>query len=409
MSGPPSSDTLSPSLLLDLAVLEEPYAFFRRLVAEAPVWLIPGTDVVVVSSYAGVIEAANRTADFSSNLRGIVYRAEDGLPSVMPFDTAGMDTLATADPPLHTAHRSAVFPELVARRMATMRPDVERLVDAHLSACLGGSVEFMHAVASAVPIRVVSDLVGFRDADPEMLLAAAFESTAVMSGVASLEGVSTHMANSMMVLGWVIDQVSTATPDSGGLLGVMASAIAAGDLSHMEGVVILQLLLSAGGESTTSLLTNAVEQLARDHALQAELRARPDLITPFVEEMLRLESPFRYHLRSVARDAELLGAPVSAGSTMLLLWAAANRDPAQFDRPDEIVLDRAAPRHHLAFGRGIHLCVGAPLARLEADVVLRALLARTAHFELDPADPPVRENSLMVRRFSRLPLLTKLA
>jgi len=120
--------------------------------------------------------------------------------------------------------------------------------------------------------------------------------------------------------------------------------------------------------------------------------------------MLRLESPFRYHLRHAPKATDLRGVAVPAGATVLLLWGAANRDPAEYERPDEVVLDRSAPRHHLAFGRGIHLCVGAPLARLEAQVILGEILRRTAHFELDPDDPPVREHSLVVRRFRRLPL-----
>ena len=91
---------------------------------------------------------------------------------------------------------------------------------------------------------------------------------------------------------------------------------------------------------------------------------------------------------------------------MLLLWGAANRDPAEYDRPSEVVLDRTAPKHHLGFGRGIHLCVGAPLARLEAEIVLTQMLERVGQFTHDPAHPPTRVNSLMVRRFERLQLAT---
>src|SRR5262249_48913538 len=96
---------------------------------------------------------------------------------------------------------------------------------------------------------------------------------------------------------------------------------------------------------------------------------------------------------------------IAEGSTVLLFWGAANRDPAVYERPDDVVLDRAAPRHHLGFGRGIHLCVGAPLARLEAEIVLTRFLERTAHITLDPDDSAERVNSLMVRRFRRLPLV----
>jgi cytochrome P450 len=403
-------EELSAGLLLDPEVVADPYPFYRRLVADAPVWRVPGTDIVLVTSFAGVTEAANRVADFSSTLRGMVYRSDDGTPAVMPFDTGGMDALATADPPVHTRHRGAVFPELVARRMATMRPDVEQLAETHIKACLTrGDVEFMHDVANAVPIRVVTNLIGFTNADPDMLLTAAFESTATMAGTQSRDEIGVRMGNSMMSLGWITDQVSASTVDSPGLLGAMATAVANGELTELEAIVITQTLLSAGGESTTSLLGNAVAQLATDQVLQSQLRAEPELVTPFIEEMLRLESPFRYHLRHAPHDTELLGTPVPAGATVLLMWGAANRDPAVYERPDDVVLDRASPRHHLGFGRGIHLCVGAPLARLEAEVVLRCLLANTANFALDASDPPERENSLMVRRFRRLPLAVSAA
>ena len=186
---------------------------------------------------------------------------------------------------------------------------------------------------------------------------------------------------------------------------MIGAAVAAGDLEFGEGLVIMHTLLSAGGESTTSLLGNAIHMLALNPELQGRIRDEPRLVMPFVEEALRLESPFRYHLRHATRTTEVHGVPIAAGSTVLLFWGAANRDPAEYDRPDDVVLDRPAPRHHFAFGRGIHFCVGAPLARLEAEIVLTRLLARTEHFALDRDHPPARVDSLMVRRFGTLPLL----
>ena len=126
--------------------------------------------------------------------------------------------------------------------------------------------------------------------------------------------------------------------------------------------------------------------LAVTPELQTRLRDEPRSLRPSSKKSCALESPFRYHLRHVPRTSELCGVDIPADSTMLLFWGAANRDPAEYERPDEVVLDRPAPRHHLAFGRGIHLCVGAPLARLEAQVILTQLLERTAHFALDPDD-----------------------
>jgi cytochrome P450 len=178
----------------------------------------------------------------------------------------------------------------------------------------------------------------------------------------------------------------------------------AGDLGVTDAYSVMATLLSAGGESTTSLLGNALHHLATHPELQAQLREDPELLTPFIEEVLRLESPFRYHLRHTPNATDLQGVEIPAGAAVLLLWGAANRDPAEFEQPDDVDLHRKAPRHHLGFGRGIHLCVGAPLARLEAAVILHEVLRRTSHLELDVDDAPVREQSLVVRRFRRLPL-----
>jgi cytochrome P450 len=172
----------------------------------------------------------------------------------------------------------------------------------------------------------------------------------------------------------------------------------------LEAASILHILLSAGGESTTSLLGNAVRLLAERPELQAQLRDSPGLIPRFVEEVLRLESPFRYQMRSVTRDTTLGGVSIPAEATLLLLFGAANRDAAEFDRPDELDLHRRQPRQHLAFGRGIHYCVGAPLARVEARIVISVLLDRTTSITLDPQHQPRWVQSLMVRRHEELPL-----
>jgi cytochrome P450 len=264
----------------------------------------------------------------------------------------------------------------------------------------------MGAVANAIPIRVVSRLIGWENEDPDRLLAAAFDSTAVVRATASYAEIVDSIARSAEIMEWITGQLDDAVVNSAeGILGAIAAAINTGDLEHTAGIVIMHTLLSAGGESTTSLIGNAIHLLATDQDLQERVREDPGLVTPFIEEVLRLESPFRYHLRHVPADCELSGVIVPAGSTVLLMWAAANRDPAEFDRPDLVVLDRPSARHHLGFGRGIHLCVGAPLARLEAEVVLTRLLERTERFSLDAENAPARESSLMVRRFSRLPVV----
>jgi cytochrome P450 len=408
LSGIPTRDDLPAGLLLAPAVVADPTAFYHRLIDEAPVWHVPGTDVVIVSSFAAVTEATSRIDDFSSNLRGLLYRTGDGTPGVLPFDVGeGLQALATADPPMHTVHRNAVFPELVARRMAALRPEIEDLAQAHIAPALTHSpIEFMDEIANAIPIRVVSKLIGFHDEDPDELLATAFASTAMLAATASMDEIHALMEQSLASFGWMSEQLADRPAD--GILGLVSHAVACGEFDLGVGLTIIHTLLSAGGESTTSLLGNAVHMLATMPELQHRLRADPTLMTPFIEEALRLESPFRYHMRYVTHPTELCDVTIPAGSTMLLFWGAANRDPAEYDRPDDVVLDRTSPRHHLAFGRGIHLCVGAPLARLETEIILTQFLQHTSNFALDPEKPPTRVNSLMVRRWSSLPLLTTL-
>src|SRR5262245_27958797 len=159
----------SAALLLDASVIDDPYAFYRRLLAEAPVWCIPDSEIVIVSSYDAVTEVVSRVDDFSSNLHALLYRGALGTPALMPFEP-GLQTLAIADPPVHTAHRGAVFPELIARRMAALRTDIEALAEEHLAKALPGPrLEVMHSLGNAIPIRVVSQLVGFQAADPALL------------------------------------------------------------------------------------------------------------------------------------------------------------------------------------------------------------------------------------------------
>jgi cytochrome P450 len=401
---------MDPTKFLDRATVDDPIDFYRALVAEAPVWPIPNTDVVVVSSYAAVTEATNRVAEFSSNLRNLLCRDASGLPAVLPFDVGDAgQALATADPPMHTRHRSALAPVFTARRMATLRDEVGAVAHPRVDAALAaGSCEFMDAVANAVPIRIVSRLIGFEQEDPDRLLAAAFDSTAMLAVAEPSDVILDAMARSSVVIDWLQAQLQRAVDHGAdGILGALAEAIRTTEMTFDESLVIVATLLSAGGESTTGLMGNAVHLLATKPELQDRLRAEPELLDPFIEEALRLESPFRHHLRHVPKTTQLDGVEVPAGATMLLMWAAANRDLDEYERPDDVVLNRVAPRHHLAFGRGIHLCLGAPLARLETEVVLRHLLERTEQLELDADRPIERVNSIMVRRFERLPLILR--
>jgi cytochrome P450 family 144 len=394
------------SLLLDPMVIDDPYPFYRQLRDEAPVWEVPGTGLFTVSTFDLVAEATSRVEDFSSNLRSVLYRDDKGLPCRIAFGDGTGHVLATADPPAHALQRSTVFPELVAKRMDALEPDVFDLADACVTQALAdGTIEFMTAIGNVVPITMISRLIGFHDSDLRQLLRAAFDSTEMLAATLSLDELTELMTRSSEVQSYIAGQVSAAVKEpSEDLLGAVARGLQEGVFDEFGAIVTLQTLLSAGGESTTSLLGNSVRILAKDQELQQHLRHSPEQIPTFVEEALRLESPFRFHMRSVPKDTTLGDSGIPADSTVLLLWGSANRDPDEFERPDEIDLERPIPRHHVAFGRGLHHCVGAPLARIEARIVLTVLLERTASITLDSRHAPRWVDSLMVRRHERLPV-----
>ena len=390
--------------LLDAAVIDDPYPFYRQLQSNAPVWEAGGSGVFTVSTFELVSEATGRVDDFSSNLLCLLYRGDDGLPCRLPFSEPDVQVLATADPPAHALHRGTVFPELVARRMDELAPAIADVANKCVREAIArGTVEFMSAIGNVVPITMISRLIGFSDADPDQLLRAAFDSTAMLGSTLTMDQLVARVAHLAEIQAWIADQLANAMRDpADDLLGAVARGVDAGVFSEFAADGMLQTLLSAGGESTTSLLGNAVRILAEQPELQEHLRENLDLIPAFVEEAVRLEAPFRYHMRSVPRDTELGGVDIPAGSTVLMLWGAANRDGNEFERPDDVDLQRRAPRHHLAFGRGIHYCVGAPLARTEARTVLTVLLERTKSIALDPEHAPQWVNSLMVRRHEHL-------
>jgi cytochrome P450 family 144 len=399
------STDIPGTMLLDPKVIDDPYPFYRRLHAESPVWKVPGTEVCIVSSFALVVEATGRVDDFSSILHHLLYRGVDGLPARLAFGE-GTQVLAVADPPLHTVHRKVVFPDLMSRRMSGLEAEVTEVAEHCINQVLNDqAVDFMSTVGNVVPITLITQLIGFRDGDLRSLLRAAFDSTALVGGRLTLDELNALMLKSAETYAWITDQLSSyGAKSEGEILGTIARGIDDGALSEEDGVIILQNLLGAGGESTTSLLGNSVRLLAEHPELQHQLRAEPELVPTFIEEALRLESPFRFLFRHTPHDTALGGVDIPAGTTVLLFWGAANRDAQQFDEPDEVRLDRPAPRHHLAFGRGIHHCVGAPLARLEARVVLTKLLERAGTFRLGGDQLPRWFDSLQVRRHEYLPI-----
>ncbi|MEV6561333.1 cytochrome P450 [Nocardia sp. NPDC051756] len=393
--------------LFEPSLLDDPYPLYARLRTGSPVHRVADTGFFLVSRWDLVVEATGRTADFSSNLTGALIRRPDGSSAVFGLDDRrdAVHVLATGDDPAHLRHRKLVLPALVAKRIRALEPTIAATVDRLWEKGFDGErIEWMAAMGDRLPMTVVAGLIGLPGGDVAQLMNWGYTSTELLAGVVTTERLGAVVTASVELAGYLYEKfaIACAAPQDD-LLGDLARACGAGDLSREVAVLILVQLVGAGGESTAGLLGNAARLLATDQPMQRRVRAEPHLLEPFLEETLRLESPFRAHHRHVVGDTELGGVELPAGSHLLLLWGAANRDPAVFAEPDEIRLNRRVPRGHLAFGKGIHFCVGAALARLEVRIAIAALLERTAEFHLVP-DAAHWVPSIFVRRHQRLTL-----
>jgi cytochrome P450 len=338
-----------------------------------------------------------------------------GEPQVFDLSNFGgaIDAIANADEPSHSVHRKLVLPHVTPKVVAlleeTLREWAVELIDPLVDE---GGGDFVHRVANPLPTRAMALVVGLPLEDVDRLLDWAMTGTEILAGTTTPERMGLVAAKTGQMAAYLLGQLqhALAAPEaqpSPGVIGELARGVREGLISESDGASILVVLAGAGGESTSSLTGNAVRILAEQPDLQQELRVKPQLIPEFVEEAVRLESSFRGHYRHVKRDTKLGDAELSAGSRIMLLWAAANRDPKMFENPDSVDIHRSSLREHLAFGRGIHFCVGARLARLETRVILEEMLARTRCFALDPRRPPRYVSSIFVRRHAEIRLITE--
>jgi cytochrome P450 len=395
-----------PLAFFDADTIQNPYPLYDRLRAQGPVHRMADSGFYLVCDWAAVNDAVNRPDEFSSNLTATMTFTADG--TVVPFelDQLGGPThiLATADDPAHAVHRKLLVPQLAAKKIRLMEVFIAETFDRlWVEGMKEGRIEWMSALANTLPMTVVARLIGVPSEDVDKLIRWACASTQLLDGLVDHEKLTASGVAAMELGNYIHGHFVNAVADpQDNLLGALASTCVSGDFDQLTAQLMMIILFSAGGESTGSLLGNSMEILATRPEIQGQVRESPELLGPFIEESLRYEPPFRGHYRHVVRDTSLAGTELPAGSRLLLLWGAANRDPAKFDAPNEFRLDRPGGKEHITFGKGVHFCVGAALARLEAHIVLRAALDRTSWIDAVDAGPWL--SSVLVRRREHLRL-----
>src|SRR5215831_10183819 len=369
-------------------VVQEPHAFYAALRREAPLYRLPNGAYYLISRYRDVRDAAMNPEVYSSNLVAVLLQGLE-QPDLLALEgsaTGSADALAIADPPVHARQRALSNKAFSMRRVAALEPAVRALAETLVGAILpqGGarwnSADWMREVAVPLPMTIIAGLIGLPSEDIPQLKRWSDAAVSLLSGVntpAQLAESARQAGELAAYFSQQVDEAALAPKDD--LLGELVRACRGSEaLTREEVVSILLQILTAGNESTTSLIGSALLLLLENPQVEKRIRADRTLLEPFIEEVLRLESPFHGHFRVVRRDTEVAGEPLPKGSRVMLLWGAANRDGDEFPNPDAIDLARPNGRAHLAFGFGIHHCIGAALARLETRVALETLLARTS-------------------------------
>jgi cytochrome P450 len=392
--------------LFDDVCIQDPYPLYQRMLASGPVHPIGDSGFHAVCDWDAINDAIARPEDFSSNLTATMTFQPGG--TVIPFEMEGLGgqshVLATADDPAHAVHRKTLLPQLAAKRIRELEPFIAATTDQLWNDNVGnGRIEWMGAMANRLPMMIVGRLIGVPDEDVDKLVRWGYSATQMVEGLVSRDQLAAAGVAVMELGGYIDEQLGRAAADpQDDLLGDLVTACAAGVIEPSTALFMLITLFSAGGESTASLIGSAASILASRKDIQQQVRDDPALLGAFLEEVLRFEPPFRGHYRHVVRDTTLGGFELTAGSRLLLLWGAANRDSSHFDDPDEFRLGRVGGRGHITFGKGAHFCVGAALARLEAKIVIGSLLERTSTVSVVQSTRWLP--SLLVRRLEHLEL-----
>jgi cytochrome P450 len=392
----------------DADIAQDPFAYWDYLRSRGPVFREPHYGVVAVTGYQEVQAAFKDVGSFSA------VNAIGGPFPPLPFTPKGDDIseqieahrhefpifehMVVMDPPEHEKARSLLGRLLTPRRLQENKDYIWQLADRQFDEFIAnGQCEFLGEYAKPFATLAIADLLGVPDEDRAEIRRNLGAGNAPGARVGALdhEPVGSNPLQYLddLFSGYIADRREQPREDV--LTGLATAMYPDGSTPPLLEVVRpATFLFAAGQETVTKLLSAAVQVLGDQPELQERLRADRSLIGSFIEEALRMQSPTKVDFRLARKTTTLGGVRIPAGAVVMLCLGAANRDPRKFENPNEFQADRKNVREHIAFGRGIHTCAGAPLARVEGQVTINRLLDRTRDIRISEAKhglPPVRE------------------
>jgi cytochrome P450 family 150 subfamily A5 len=376
----------------DNELIANPYPYFDWLRSQCPVQREPHHGVMMVTGYDEAIAVYNDTDSFSScnsptgpfpgfpvplegdDVNALIEQHRDALPM--------SDQLLTLDPPVHTAHRGLLMRLITPKRLRENEEFMWRLADAQIDEFIDrGGCEFISGYGQPFAMLVIADLLGVPESDHELFRARLRPGRREHSGSLGGTGKDDMLADNP--LEFLYDQFSAyiedrrRDPRNDVMTGMATATFPDGSIPEVIDVArIAANLFAAGQETSVRLFGTALQRIGDDEQLQQLLRDHREHIPNFVEECLRFESPVKGDFRLARVTTEVGGVEIPAGTTVMVVNGAANRDPRRFESPGESQADRANARQHIAFGHGPHTCPGAPLARAEGRITIERLLDR---------------------------------
>ncbi|EPX63765.1 putative cytochrome P450 hydroxylase [Cystobacter fuscus DSM 2262] len=389
--------------------IEDPYPLYARMRRERPVFYSAPFELWVVTRYEDIAEVKNDPSRFSS--AGALDARSEPHPEVLQVLQQGyvrFVSLVQSDPPDHTRMRAVFGKALSAQRIAAMEPEIRATADLLLDGFVrDGEADLIQRFAYALPGLIICDLLGVPRSDMEQLKRWSDDKTLLMSATAPLERQVEAAHGFLAMQRYFIEQLEERRKHPReDLLTLLVPQVMGGTapLSHQEAVCNAMDLMAAGHETTTGLIGNGMWLLLQAPEQLQSLRDDLTLLPNAIDEMLRMEAPIRGFFRTVTAQTQLGGVQLPKGSRVFIVYASGNRDETRFSEPDRFDIRRADAKKHLAFGKGIHFCVGAALAKLEGRIAFEHLLRRLPNPRLRTDAATVRRPYFMLRGFEHLPI-----